>query len=169
VSLLVTQGYASDLASPSFSCLPSGYILFVPAPGAGKKVLLLSSSPLVLVCCVARSLTPYIPSSCLKTFQKLTRPPLIERKVTSLRSQSHAILYKQTRHLNIRPKTKSTMQYSTALILAVASLAAAQSTSTTTSSAATSSATGTNQSGCGQAIDAYENNSTTASSPQEPY
>jgi hypothetical protein len=61
------------------------------------------------------------------------------------------------------------MQYSTALILAVASLAAAQSTSTTTSSAATSSATGTNQSGCGQAIDAYENNSTIASSPQEPY
>ena len=58
------------------------------------------------------------------------------------------------------------MQYSTALILAVASLAAAQSTSTTTSSAATSSATGTNQSGCGQAIDAYENNSTIASSPQ---
>jgi hypothetical protein len=106
VSLLVTQGYASDLASPSFSCLPSGYILFVPAPGAGKKVLLLSSSPLVLVCCVARSLTPYIPSSCLKTFQKLTRPPLIERKVTSLRSQSHAILYKQTRHLNIRPKNQ---------------------------------------------------------------
>ena len=48
------------------------------------------------------------------------------------------------------------MQYTTALILAVASLAAAQST-TSTSSAATSSATGVNQSGCGQAIDAYEN------------
>ncbi|KAM0689853.1 hypothetical protein Q7P36_010725 [Cladosporium allicinum] len=49
------------------------------------------------------------------------------------------------------------MQYTTALILAVASLAAAQST-TSTSSAATSSATGVNQSGCGQAIDAIITN-----------
>jgi hypothetical protein len=48
------------------------------------------------------------------------------------------------------------MQYTTALVLAVASLAAAQSSTTTTSNAATSSATGTNQSGCGAALDAYE-------------
>lgn len=56
------------------------------------------------------------------------------------------------------------MQYTTALILAAASLATAQSTSTSTSSASTSTATGINQSGCGGAIDAYVNNL----SPLEP-
>jgi hypothetical protein len=46
-----------------------------------------------------------------------------------------------------------TMQYTNAIILAVAGLAAAQST---TSSAATSSASADSQSGCGTAIDAYD-------------
>lgn len=44
------------------------------------------------------------------------------------------------------------MQYTTAIVLAVAGLAAAQST---TSSAATTSASADSQSGCGTAIDAY--------------
>lgn len=47
------------------------------------------------------------------------------------------------------------MQYTTAIVLAVAGLAAAQST---TSSAATSSASGDSQSGCGTAIDAIITN-----------
>ena len=166
VSLLVTQGSSSDLASLFFCLLAGAMVRYRPTVYNARLPLERT--------CRSRWYSPAVSLTCFHTYNNntaLSRPlrlppqtlvhSIVIRKDKPDRRlivafQSHGLLHTTQSHnqVNPQPHQQTNMQYTTALILAVASLATAQSSSTTSSSASTSSATGVNQSGCGGAIDA---------------